>query len=380
MKLLYFISNMTDPDNEYIMQMHPHFDEKEAKACYDYILSGGFLTEFKNTRQFEKMICEYTGAKHCFAVNNGTVSLVAALLAVGVGVGDEVIVPDFTMIATPNAVKLIGAIPVFVDIDPKTLDLDLEKVKDAMTSKTKAVMHVSLNARCGDIEGLKTLCDENNIKLIEDSAQSLGSFHNGKHLGTFGDIGSFSFSPPKIISTGQGGALITNDDELANNIKRIKDFGRMKGGHDNHDYFGVNLKFTDVQAVIGIEQMKKLPQRVRRIKEIWNLYREKLKDVEQIQWIEEPEDGWIPWFVDIYIDDVKGLQDYLKENNIGSRTVYPPIHSQPIYAENASALNSTSFPVTDKFTSRGLWLPSSTALTNQQIDRICNCIRSFYKK
>lgn len=365
-------------NNKFIMQMHPHFDEKEAKACYDYILSGGFLTEYKQTQEFEQMICDYTGAKYCFAVNNGTVSLVAALLALGVGVGDEVIIPDFTMIASPNAVRLIGAVPVFVDIEPNTLGIDIESVAKAITPKTKAVMHVSLNARCGDIESLVTLCHEKGLRLLEDSAQSLGSFHNGQHLGTFGDIGSFSFSPPKIISTGQGGALVTNDDELANNIRRIKDFGRMKGGHDNHDYFGINLKFTDVQATIGIEQMKKLPGRVKRIKEIWNIYREKLNDIQQIKWISEPEDGWIPWFIDIYIDDPKALQLHMKAHNIGTRTVYPPIHTQPIYKHNVK--KNITFPVTDRFTSRGLWLPSSTTLTNKQINRVCKVVRSFYEK
>ena len=207
-------------------------------------------------------------------------------------------------------------------------------------------------------------------------------------LGTFGDIGSFSFSPPKIISCGQGGALITNDDELANKIKRIKDFGRIKGGHDNHDHFGINLKFTDVQAVIGIEQFKKLPNRIIRIKEIWNLYRSQLKDISDIEWIEQPDDDWIPWFIDVYVDDPQKLQTHLKQHNIGSRTVYPPIHAQPIYASDAddavdvcesNDLTTPKFPVTTHYTSRGLWLPSSTSLTDQQIIRICACVRSFFE-
>ena len=363
-------------ESSFIMQMRPHFDENEAQACYDYILSDGFLTEYKQNEKFQNMICEYTGAKYCFTMNNGTVSLMAALLAAGVGVDDEVIVPDFTMIASPNAVKILGAIPVFVDVEPETLNMDIKQVASKITMKTKAIMHVSLNARCNDIEKLVEICKVRGILLIEDSAQSLGSFYKGRHLGTFGDIGSFSFSPPKIISTGQGGALVTNNDELAEKIKRIKDFGRLQGGHDVHDHFGINLKFTDLQATIGIEQMKKLPWRRNRIKEIWDLYRKLLKDVDQIEWIEPNDDGWIPWFIDIYVDDPDALSSHLKNNNIGSRRVYPSIHKQKIYKCDKRDL---SFPVTDCYTSRGLWLPSAASvLTNENIVRICKCIGEFY--
>ena len=360
---------------EFIFQKVPHFDGNEADACRDYINSGGWMTEFRQARKFEDMIKEYTGAKYCFVVNNGTVSLVAALLAVGIETGDEVIVPNFTMIATPNAVRLIGARPVMVDVEERTLNLDLELLEKHITPKTKAIIHVSLNARASDMERLVAFCKERDLYLIEDAAQSLGSFHKGKHLGTFGDIGSFSFSPPKIISTGQGGALVTDNDELADKIKRIKDFGRAQGGNDHHEFFGINMKFTDLQATVGIEQMKVLPQRVTRMKEIWNIYRTRLKDIEAIAWVEEPEDSWIPWFIDIYVDDPEGLQGYMKTLNIGTRRVYPPIHTQPIYEAHRMF---GDFPISTKWCNRGLWLPSSTNLTNQQIHRVCDGIIAFY--
>ena len=171
------------------MQMQPWFGEEEKKAICEYMDENGFITEFKRTEKFEQMLAEYTGAKHCIVVNNGTISLTLAAMAVGVEAGDEVIVPNYTMIATPNSIKMFGANPIFVDVEPETLCLDIEKVKMAITSKTKAIMLVSANGRYPKvgIKAFEDLCKEKNIILIEDSAQSLVSFYpDGRHIGTAG--------------------------------------------------------------------------------------------------------------------------------------------------------------------------------------------------
>lgn len=189
----------------FINQMEPSFDEHEREALNRYMLGGGWGTEFKQTRAFEEMIKEYTGAKHCWIMANGTVSLSAALMAVGVGVGSEVICPDYTMAATPNSAELIGAKAVFVDVERESLCMDFDAMRAAVTDKTRAVMLVSVNGRYPkDIRAFVDFCKEKKIHLIEDAAQSLGSFCMGRHLGRFGEIGSFSFSAPKIITTGQG--------------------------------------------------------------------------------------------------------------------------------------------------------------------------------
>ena len=230
---------------------------------------GGWITEFKKTEHLENIIADYVKARHCILVNNGTISLTLAALALNIGRGDEVIVPNYTMVATPNSVKMIGAKPIFVDVDRDSLCINLEQVKNAVNKNTKAIIFVSANGRYPnyDIQSLLDFCIQRNIYIIEDAAQSLGSFYrDGCHIGTKGIIGSFSFSAPKIISTGQGGALVTNDDNIAYKLRRLKDFGRSKGGLDIHDSIGYNFKFTDIQAVIGIEQMKKLSWRVSRKK------------------------------------------------------------------------------------------------------------------
>lgn len=364
---------------KFINQMEPWYGKEEKKAVLDYLDSGGWLMEFKKTEEFEKMICEYTGAKYCSVVSNGTISLFLALKALGIKNRDEVIVPDYTMIATPNAVMMVGAKPVFVDVDD-SLCLNTELVKKAITTRTKAVIHVSINGRAGDLNNLKKLCKDNKIHLVEDAAQSLGSFHKGKHLGRFGEFGSFSFSMPKIITTGQGGALITDSGELYNRVEKLKDFGRIKTGVDWHDTLGWNFKFTDLQAVLGIEQMKKLPERVKRKKVMLALYYKLLKNVKKIKLIEtSPETS--PWFIEVLVPDPVVLQNYLKERGIGSRLFYPAIHAQPIYQTNKGRFDkftASKFPVATNISNHGLWLPSSSFLRDSDIRKVCREINNFY--
>lgn len=359
---------------KFINQMEPSFNEQEKNALNEYMEAGGWITEFKKTRKFEQMICDYTGAKYCSVVSNGTVSLSIALMACGVGVGDEVIVPDYTMVATPNSAELIGAKAVFVDIDRSNLCMDFNKMKEAVTEKTKAVLLVSINGRYpSNIDQFVNYCKEKEVSLIEDAAQSLGSFCNGKHLGRFGCIGSFSFSAPKIITTGQGGALITDDKELFEKIKKIRDFGREGGGSDHYLIKGWNFKFTDIQAVIGIEQMKKLPERVARKKEMGKLYEKYLSDINGIEMIPTDLEQTAPWFFDILCERREALMAYLKEKNIGSREFYPALHAEPAYGYTGT------YPVTEEIAQKGLWLPSSINLSDDDIRYICECIREFYQ-
>jgi perosamine synthetase len=358
-----------------IPQFEPWFDEKEISAITDYMKSGGWLTEFKKTEEFENLIADYTGTKHCVAVNNGTISLTLAALAAGIQYGDEVIVPNYTMIATSNSIKMIGGVPVFVDVERDTLCMDIDQAKKAITDKTKALILVTANGRypVAGITAFEELCAENGIVLIEDSAQSLGSFYpDGRHMGTAGKIGSFSFSMPKIITTGQGGALITNDDDLAFKLHRLKDFGRSGGGLDIHDSIGYNFKFTDLQAVIGIEQMKKLEYRVERKKEILSLYRKLLESIPQVRFFEQDLKHTTPWFIDVIAEDRDGLIKHLKNNGIGSRVMYPPINKQEAYDLEGY------HPVSEVIGRNGLWLPSANQLIDEEVEHICGTINSYY--
>ena len=360
-----------------IPQMEPWFGPEEKIAMAAYMDEGGWITEFKKTAEFEGMIAAYTGAKHCIVVNNGTISLTLAAMAVGVEAGDEVIIPNFTMIASPNSTVLFGAKPVFVDVERETLCMDIKVVEQAITTKTKAIMLVCANGRYpkGGIEAFQKIAEEHHIALIEDAAQALGSHYpDGAHMGTKGSVGSFSFSAPKVITTGQGGALITNDDEIANKIRRMKDFGRAKGGTDVHESIGWNFKFTELQAVIGVEQMKKLQHRVDRKKEILALYQKKLKPVTEVEFFNQDLTYTTPWFIDVLVEQRDTLMAYLKEKGIGTRLMYPPINKQMAYQYPGE------FEVSNLVGQKGLWLPSASQLTDEQVEGVCDTITSFYQK
>jgi len=359
-----------------IPQMIPYFNNNEASSLASYMESGGFLTEFKQTEKFEQLISEFTGTRNAIVVNNGTVSLSLMLLACEIGHGDEVIVPNYTMIATPNSVVSVGAKPVFVDVEESTLCLDLSKVIEAITPKTKAIMFVSANGRYPnwDISELIKVCEENKIILLEDSAQALGStYPNGKHIGTAGLMGSFSFSVPKIITTGQGGCVITDDDALANKVRRLKDFGRAKGGTDIHDSIGYNFKFTDLQACIGIAQMGDLKNRVLRKKEIWKRYNENLRDAPEFDIFMNDLNTTAPWFIDGMCRNRDALMEFLESKQIKTRSMYPPINTQKAYSQ------AGSFPVSERVGRNGLWLPSYVQITDSEIDSVCDAILSFQK-
>jgi perosamine synthetase len=288
-----------------------------------------------------------------------------------------VIVPNYTQIATPNSVKMLGAVPVFCDVEPETLCLDIEKARAAVGPRTKAVMLVAANGRYpkAGIAAFESLAREHGLVLIEDSAQALGSrFPDGRHMGTVGLVGSFSFSVPKIITTGQGGCLITNDDAVASRLRKLKDFGRSGGGNDIHDTIGWNFKFTDVQAAIGIEQMKKLAPRLERKKAIYRRYRERLASVKGVSFFEQDVEHCPPWFIDVRVKDRDALAAALKAAGIGSRIMYPPIHRQKAYDLPGS------HPVSEEVGLSGLWLPSASQLRDEQIDRICNATAAFYGK
>ena len=336
------------------------------------MMEDNFITEHKKTLELEKIICNYIGCKHCIMTTSGTFAIILALMSLNLNQEDEIIVPNYTMIATINAVKFLKLKPVIIDLDKDSFTLNCEEIKKNITAKTKAIIHVSLNNRYTDIDAIVKLCNDKNIILLEDSAQSLGCKINGKSLGTFGKIGCFSLSTPKIISTGQGGFCVTNDDEIAKKINMIKNFGRRESGKDDFEIFGINAKFTDLQAVIGIEQMKKLDLRVNRMREIYDLYYNNLKDI--VKMIPPLNEEWVPWFVDIYIPDRENLINFLKIHKIQTREVYGEINKTNIYYSDIVLPNS------NYCCRNGLFLPSYITLDNNEILYICKLIILWYKK
>lgn len=356
-----------------INQIEPWLDKKEEKEVLE-VLRSGWITESKKTEEFEKMLSTFVGSNFASVLCNGTVTLFTGLTALGVGKGDEVIVPDFTMVASPNAIQLTGAKPVFVDIEKETLCLDLNEVEKKINKKTKAIMPVALNGRSPDMKRLLSIAKRNKLFILEDAAQALGCYSSGKHLGTFGDIGSFSFSTPKVITTGQGGMLVTDNKDIYEKIIRIKDFGRLNRNSQDHDEVGYNFKFTDIQAAIGIAQVRKLKWRLKRKKEMYQRYLDLLTPVKKIQFIKTDLSEVSPWFIDIIVPDPAALQKYLKTKQIGTRLFYPAIHTTNPYSVREKFKNSLWA------SKHGLWLPSSTFLLDSDIMQVCRQIHNFYEK
>jgi len=355
-----------------IFQSRPFFGKEEAESCYRYILEDNFITEYKKTEELEKLICDKIKTKNCIMTTSGTIAILLGLMSLDLKENDEVIVPNFTMIATVNAIKMLKLKPVIIDIDKETCTINLEEIKKNITEKTKVILHVSLNNRYNNLEEIRKYCDNNNLILLEDSAQSLGCKAGGKYLGTYGKMGFFSLSTPKIISTGQGGFIITDDDVLAGKIRMIKNFGRRESGKDNFEIFGLNFKFNDLQAVVGIEQMKKLDKRVKRMREIYDLYYSELKDIVEIK--KPLSEDWIPWFVDIYVDNREKYINLLNKHFIKTRPVYEQINKTKIYYSENTMENS------DYICRRGLFLPTHIGLTDNDILFICRIIKFIKNK
>ncbi|MEM3783346.1 MAG: DegT/DnrJ/EryC1/StrS family aminotransferase, partial [Thermofilum sp.] len=348
--------------------------DAERKAVAEYMHSGGWLTEHDKTREFERRIAELVGSKYAIVVTSGTVALYLALLACGVGRGQSVVVPDYTMIATPNAVRWTGAEVILTDVQRETLCLDLDKVK--LRRNTSALMYVSMNGRADRLDEVVEFCEEHGIVLIEDAAQSMASKWKGRFLGTFGAAGVFSFTPHKIITTGQGGAVVTNDKDIYERVSSLKDFCRVSPGVDYHTGIGFNFKFTDLQAVIGIEQLKNIDFRIKSRRDIFKWYREELAESKSVEFLETDLSEVVPWFTDILLDVPRQrVIDSLKEKGIGSRPFYPPIHSQPPYRRS-----DRKFNVTTMICPRGLWLPSSIGLSHETVTAISQSLLSILAK
>ena len=347
--------------------MNPVYNEQEIESVSKYIRSGGWIMEHTKTREMEQMICDYTGATYAHMVPSATIGLLLCSMLSEIKSGEIFDVSAYTQAATANGAILMGGIPNIIDVDPVNYTIDFNQIK------SRVVYVTSINGRTGRFYGDQI----NELKfkkqfVIEDAAQALGSWWNNKHVGTIGDVGVFSFGAPKIITTGQGGCVITNRVDLNEKIVAIKNFGRTVGIGETYNIMGMNFKFTDLQASFGIEQMRRLPEVVKRKKNIYRRYKKNLQDT--VEFVETDLAFITPTYPEILIDRRDELAEYLRERKIGCRAVYNSLSSQPFHGKWA-----TPTPVTDSIGAKGLHLPAQADLSDYNIDEISNAISDFYR-
>lgn len=319
------------------------------------------LSQSVKTKEFEEKFAEHAGSKFAVATSSGTASLFMGLKAVGVGIGDKVVVPDLTFVATANAVRLTGAEVVLADVSRE--DLLIKAVHGELS-----FLAVHLNGRVvKDLNHLKV----SGLQVVEDACQALGSKGVGE-----GDVACYSFSPTKSIYTGQGGAVTTDDYWIYQKLLMLRDHGRLKTGSQALSVTeGYNFKYTDLQAEIALKYIEKLDWIYEEKKRVYRTYKWHLSDHPSISFIETDLDITVPWLVDILFKDYhtrERLINHLERNGIETRRFYTPLHIHPIYRQNG-------FPNSSYVSQRGLYLPSSIHLTEDHITHICNKITEFFR-
>ena len=353
-------NHMTD----FITQIEPWIDNRELDEL-KRVIDSTYVVEHDLTKEFEEMICEMTGSKYAVAMTNGTAALFCCLKALGIGEGDEVIVPNITFIATANAVIMTGATPVLCEIDSKHFCIDMEEAEKCVTERTKAIMPVHLYGQSADMDAICKFAKKHNIKVIEDAAQGVGVLYKQQHVGTFGELGVLSFYGNKTITCGEGGIVLTDDEELRNACYRLKNHGRDGKGTFKHYHIGYNFCFTEMQAAIGISQLKKLPDIIARKKEIHDLYYDRLSLLSSSFIPLEDVKHCTPvhWFTSFLCDQKKEMIEFLRENKIQSREFFFPLNAQPCY--NDEIIKCGNYELSMDIFNRGISLPSAYNLTEE---------------
>jgi perosamine synthetase len=340
------------------------------------VLESNYVNEGEVTEELERRIADLLNVKHAVMMTSGTAAITAALLAVGVQSGDEVIVPDITFIATANAVVLAGARPVLVDVNPHTLNIEPEAICRAITGRTRAIVPVHVSGRAAEMAAILDIAKTRGLAVVEDAAEGFVSRHRGKYLGTIGNAGCLSFSPNKTITTGQGGAVLTDDHDLHVRLRELKDQGRPvrgTGGDDVHHSIGFNFKFTNLQAALGLGQLNYLQARLERARAIYSGYKDGLAGVPGIVLPGfNLAEGETPQWTDALVDRRDALDQHLLAKDIHCRRFWFPLHTQAPYRQPDDA-----FPNSMAISRRALWLPSAFSLTDSQVQTVCAEIRAF---
>jgi len=357
----------------------PDITEKEIEAVSE-VLHTPKLSLGPKLNEFEKRLAEYGGVKYAVVVNSGTSALHLAIRALNIGEGDEVITTPFSFIASANCILFEKGRPVFVDIDPLTWNIDPNLIEAKITERTKAILAVDLFGYPADWDRLREIAKKYNLKLIEDAAEAIGAEYKGKKAGSLGDVAVFAFYPNKQITTGEGGAILTNDERVAELCRSLRNQGREDGkGWFEHVRLGYNYRLSEINCALGIVQLKRLEEILSKRERIAQIYNKKLKEIEEIQLPQKSPDIRRSWFVyviklrdDFTMEQRDKILKYLQRNGIECRGYFAPIHLQPLYKK--LGYSKGDFPLTEAISARTIALPFYSDLDEERIDYICRCL------
>jgi len=363
----------------------PDLKGNEKKYLCECIDTGWISSEGPFVKKFEEDLSSYVGRKHGIAVSNGSVALDVAITALGIGKDDEVILPSFTIISCAAAIIRSGAKPVVIDSNHITWNMDAAQIEAKINSKTKAIMIVHIYGLPVDMEPVLALAKKYNLKIIEDAAQSHGLEYKGKKCGSFGNISTFSFYSNKTITTGEGGMVLTDNDELAEKCRSLRNLCFQPQKRFVHEELGWNFRMSNIQAAIGVAQLEKIEKSIKRKREIGKKYNEVLSDIKGIQLPIEKTDyaNNIYWVYGIVLSDETPLNaekaiEKLQKKGIGSRPFFFPMHQQPVLKKMGLFVND-SLPVSENLYKQGFYIPSGLALTDEQLTTVAESVRGILK-
>lgn len=362
----------------YIPVAEPDLSELERRYLLDAFDVERFISSSgKYIGMFEERMATIFGRAYALAVSNGTTALHLALMALGVGVGDEVVVPAFTFAATAASVIHCGATPVFVDCREDDLTIDITQLEAVYTSRTKAIIAVDVYGVPCDYDPLIAWCAEHNVFLIEDAAEAHGARYKGRPVGSFGDISCFSFYGNKILTTGEGGLCVTDNEVLYKKMTLLRNHGMATPGVYDHDVVGYNYRMTNLQAAIGLGQAERIQELLAKRKQIHAWYREGLSGLPIVFLRNHDDKEAVYWLNNILLQrhDVAHVREALRQADIGSRPFFTPLHMVAAYSLYAQ--QDQRFIRSEAAAGRGVSLPSSSLLTKEQVDRVCQVLRNI---
>jgi perosamine synthetase len=363
--------------DQFIPVSAPTLAGNEKRYVMDCLESNWISARGKYVEQFEAAFAEFCGVRHAVSCTNGTVALHLALLALGIGPGDEVIVPTLTFVATANAVRYCGATPVFIDCESETWNIDPDLIEARITAKTKAIIVVHLYGHPVDMDAVMSLADRHRLFVVEDAAEAHGAIYRGRKVGSIGHISTFSFFGNKVISTGEGGIITTDDAELARVVRQLKEQGMDPNRRYWYPVVGYNYRMTNITAAIGLAQVEKIEWHIQRRIELARWYQENLRAVRGLCWqTEKPQTRHVFQFVTVVLNgEIPQTREeviaQLASRQIEGRPVVYPMHTLPPYRDLA---RGQSFPVSERISSRGINLPTFASLTRADVDYVCECL------